>query len=109
MACIPFKIVRICDSQFKCNNLKNQKLFLNFLFDFLNLYEILNILKEKMIVTTNELSKLHTVKNFVRALPNKRHSWTRFDSQHVKASQILAKYPWERLYHFFNILIEFGL
>ena len=70
----PFKIVRICNSQFKCNNLENQKLSLKFLFHCWNIHQILNILKKKMIVTANELSKLHTVKNFNRALPNKCHS-----------------------------------
>ena len=55
-----------------------------------------------MIVTANEFPKLQTVENLVRELHKKRHSWARFDSQHVKPSQILAKFPWERFYHVFN-------
>ena len=50
---IPFKIVRICYSQFKYNYLKNQKLFLNFLFHFWNLHQTLNILEKRMIVKAN--------------------------------------------------------
>ena len=52
MACILFQILRICHCQFKCNYLKNEKLFLYFLFHFWNLHQILNILKETMIVKT---------------------------------------------------------
>ena len=73
--------------------MKNKKLFLNFLFHIWILHQILKILKEKMTVTANQVPKLQTVKNLVTALPKKRHSWTRFESQQVKASQILAKFP----------------
>ena len=177
MASILFKVVRTCNSQFKCNYLKNKKLFLTFLFNFLNLHQILNILKEKMIVIANVFPKLQTLKIFVRKLcqehifrtgfavnlwkhcnatPNSNaiiwkakkkflnflfHFWilpqilnilkenmsvianlfpkletvkifvrklsqehlfgTSFRSEHVKASQMLAKFPWERFYHVF--------
>ena len=40
----------------------------------------------------------------VRALSKKRRLRTRFDIQHVKPSQILAKYPSERFYHVFSSL-----
>ena len=53
MVSILFIIARIPDSEFKCNYVKNERLFLNFLFDFLNLYQILNIWKEKMMVIAN--------------------------------------------------------
>ena len=72
---------------------QNDKLFLNFLFNFWNLHQILNILKKSMIVTANVFPKLQTVKILIRPLSKKRRFRTRFDSQHVKPSQIPAKYP----------------
>ena len=74
---------------------------MNFLFHFWNVHQILNILKEKMIVIANVFRKLHFVKNFLRPLSKKHRFKTRFDSQHAKASQILAKSPWEHFYHVF--------
>ena len=65
MPSIPFKIMRICYAQFKCNYQKNQKLFLNFLFHFFNLHQVLKISKEKIIVLANVFPKLQTVKNFL--------------------------------------------
>ena len=47
MASILFSITRICNSQLKCNYLKNKKHFLNFLFHCRNLHEILNILEKR--------------------------------------------------------------
>ena len=72
---------------------QNDKLFLNFLFNFWNLHQILNILKKRMIVTAKVFPKLKTVKIFVRTLSKKRHFRTRLESQHVKTSQIFAKSP----------------
>ena len=68
MGSILFKIARICHSQFKYNYLKNENLFLNFLFHFCNLQQILTILKKKIIVIANVFPKLKTVKNLVRTL-----------------------------------------
>ena len=93
MASILFKIVRICYSQFKCNYPKNEKLLLNFLFHFWNLRQILNILKERMIVIAYIFPKLGTVKILLTPLSKKGRFNPRFDSQHVKASQILVKSP----------------
>ena len=93
MASILFKVVRICNSQFKCNCVKNDKFILNSLFHFWIQHQILNILKKNMIVVANVFPKLMTVKLLVRPLTKKRCVRTRFDSQHVKASQILAKSP----------------
>ena len=62
-----------------------EKLFLEFLFHFWILHQILNILKYKMIVIANVFPKLQTVKIFVRPLSKKRCFRTRFDSEHVKA------------------------
>ena len=102
MASILFKVVQICHSPFTCNYLKNEKCFPNFLFDSWNLHQILNILKEKILVIANVFAKLQAVKNLVRTLSRKRSFRTRFDSEHVKASQILAKCPLKRLYHVFS-------
>ena len=65
---IPFKIVRICYSQFKFNYLKNEKRFLNLLFHFLSLQTFLNILKETIFVLGNVFAKLETVKNLLGPL-----------------------------------------
>ena len=70
---------------------KNQKLFLNFLSHFLNLQQIVEILKQTMIVIANVFQKLQTVKNLLRALCKKCRLRTCFDSEHVKVFQILAK------------------
>ena len=103
---IGFKIPRISHFKFKSNYLKNYKLCLNFLFQFWILHQILNILKEKIIVIANAFPKLQTVKNLVWPLPKKRSSRTRFDSQHVKVSQIYAKSLWEQFYHVFSSFSE---
>ena len=54
-----------------------------------------------MIAIVNVFPKLLTVKILVRPLSEKCRFRTRFDSQHVKASQMLAKSPGERFYHVF--------
>ena len=53
----------------------------------------------------NVFPKLQTVKFLVRPLSKKLRSRTRFHSQHVKTSQILAKSPSE---HFFPIFSSFS-
>ena len=93
MASILFKVLRICNSQFKCNYLKNGKPFLNFMFHFWILHQILNILTEKMIVIANVLPKLQTVKIFVRNLSQEHRFRTGFGSQYVKDSQMLPQLP----------------
>ena len=65
MTSILFGIVTICSSLFKCNFLKNEKLFLNFLFLLWNLHQIFNIFKQKMIVIANVFPRLQTVKAWV--------------------------------------------
>ena len=101
MTNILFKIAKICNSQFKSNYLKNEKPFLNFSMHFWNLHQILNILKEKILVRANVFVKLQTVKNLVWTLPKKCCFRTRFDSQHMKVSQILEKSRTERFYRVF--------
>ena len=93
MGSILFNTARICNSQFKCNYLKNEKIFLNILFHFWNLPQILNILKKNMMVIANLFPNFQTVKNFVTPLYQKRRSGTRSDSRHVKVSRIVAKSP----------------
>ena len=51
-----------------------------------------------MIVIADVFPKLETVKIMLRPLSKERHLRTRFDSQHLKAFQILAKSPWEHFY-----------
>ena len=99
MAIIMFMVVRICNSQLKCNYLKNENLFLKFFFYFWILHQILNILKEKMIAIAYVFPKLQTVKIFVRIMSQEHRFRTGLVSQHVKATQLLPKSPWERLYH----------
>ena len=67
--------------------------FFLFFFFFWNLHQILNRLNKMTIVLANVFPKLQTVKNLVRLLSKKRRFTTRFDSQHVKGSQMLAKSP----------------
>ena len=102
MARILFNIARICNSQLKCNYLKNEKLFLNFLFHFWNLHQILDILKKKMILIANVFPKLQTVKKFVTQLCKKGIFGILLESRHVKVPRILAKSPWECFYHVFS-------
>ena len=106
MVSILFKIVRIWNSQFKSNYVGNKQHFLNVLFHFWKLHQILNILKKNMIVIANVLPKLQTVKNFVRPLCKNHYFGTRFDSQHVKVNRILAKSPWKHFYHVFSSFSE---
>ena len=106
MVCILLNITIICDSRFKCNYLKNENPFLNFLFDYWILHKTSNILQKKMMVIANVFPKLEPVKNFLRPLCKKHHFETRFDTQHDKVSQIPAKSPWESFYHVFSSFWE---
>ena len=72
------------------------------MFHFWNLHQILNIVKEKMIVIANGFPILQTVKNLPGPLSKNRPFRTGFDSQHMKASQILATSLWERFYDVFS-------
>ena len=57
------------------------------------MHQILSILKQMMTVTANVFQNLQNVQNLLRSLSKKRRFRTRFDSQHVKTFQILAKSP----------------
>ena len=101
---ILFGIVRICQSRFKWNYLKNDEPFLYFLFHFWNLHQILNLLKHKMIVIANAFPKLQTVKDLLRPLSKKWRFRTPFDRQHNKGFQTLVKSAWEHFHHIFSSL-----
>ena len=73
------------------------KSFSNFLFQFWNLHQILNLLKHKMIVIANAFPKLQTVKDLVRPLSH---------LQHVKGFQTLVKSAWQHFHHIFSSLWE---
>ena len=55
-----------------------------------------------MIVIANVFAKIETLKILLRPLSEKRRFRTRLDSQHVKASQIIAKSQWERFCDVFS-------
>ena len=66
MKSILFVIVRTYGKQFKCNYLKNKKLFLDFLLHLKNLYQILNILKITMMFLGYVFPELRTAKDLAR-------------------------------------------
>ena len=99
MRSILFGIVRICTSLFKCNYVKNKKLFPKFLFRLQNLHEILNIFEKKMIA--NVFPKLQTVKDLVKPLSRKSRFRTSFDSQDVNGCQRLVKSAGEHFHYIF--------
>ena len=76
---------------FKCNYLKNKKLFMSILCHLWNLDQIWNIFKKMKIVIAQVFLKLNTVKDFVRSLTKKCRLITSLDSQHVEVSQILVR------------------
>ena len=105
---ILLNIRRICHSELKWNYLKNEKLFLDFLFRFWNLHQVLN--KKTMVVIADVFPKLQTVNKFVRRLYENPRFGICFDSQHVKVSQILAKCPFLVILScFFIFLMEVDL
>ena len=72
---------------------------------FLKQKLFLNFLKEKMIFMANVFAILQIGKFFVRKLFQVHRFRTGFGSQHVKASQLLGKSPWECFYH---VLLSFS-
>ena len=79
-----FGNVIICWSEFKCNYLENEQLFLNFRFHFWNSHQFLNILKKNIIVTTNVFLEFKTAKEVVRQISKKPRFRTTFDSHQIK-------------------------
>ena len=76
--------------QFKCNYLKNEKIFLHFFFHFWIFHQILNTLKEKIVVIPSVFPKLQTVRSFVRKLSQEDRFRKGYGSQHVKVSEMLS-------------------
>ena len=72
---------------------EKQSTFSEFFFPFLESTSYFKNFETNMIVTANAFPKLRTLKILVRILSKKRRFRTRFDSQHVKASQMHAKSP----------------
>ena len=62
---------------------------------------IKHFLKKSMIVIANVFAKLEFVKILLRALCKKCRFRKRFDTQHVKVFQKLAKSPSEQFYSVF--------
>ena len=60
---------------------------------FLESISNLKHFEKHMILTANVFPKLETVKIFLRKLSQEHRFRTGFGSQHMKASQILAKFP----------------
>ena len=91
MTNILFVIVRISGNQFKCNYLKNQKLFLIFFAAVLNLSLSFNFFFLKMIAIAYVIPKLQTVKDLVRQISKKPRFGTLFHSQNVERYQTLLE------------------
>ena len=81
---------------------EKRKTFSGFFVPFLESISNLTILKKKIIVIPNVFPNIQTVKILVRPLSKKRRFTTRFESQLMKASKVLAKSPYERFYHVFH-------
>ena len=56
-----------------------------------------------MIAIANVFPILQTVEIFVRAISKNRRFRKRFDSEHVKVSQIPEKSPSGHFYHLFSV------
>ena len=65
MAIILFIIGRIYSYQFNCNDIRNKKIFLNFLVHIWKLHQIFNILKKKGKLPGYVFLKLETTKDVV--------------------------------------------
>ena len=72
---------------------EKQKLFRYFFFPFLESTSNFKCFEKKTIVIANVSPKLENMKNLFTILSKKRRFRPCFDSQHVKASQILWKSP----------------
>ena len=65
MAIILFIIGTIYSYQFNCNDIRNKKIFLNFLLHIWKLHQIFNILKKKGKLPGYVFLKLETTKDVV--------------------------------------------
>ena len=94
--------VRICSSRFKWYDLKHETSFLKFSLICWNIHQILNIFKKKKIVIADVFPKLQTAKHLLTPLSKKLRFKKSFDSQNVKGSQTLVKFPLENFYQIFS-------
>ena len=101
MTSILFGAVRCRCSLIKGNYLKNEKILPKHEF-----HQILDVFKKKKMVIVKLLPNLQTVKNLVTELSKNLCLRNSFESQHVKASQIIVKSPWKLFYHIFSSLWE---
>ena len=72
---------------------EKEKKISDLFFHFWNLHQNLYVLKENICVIVNVFPKLQTIKKCARTISKKRRFRTRFDSKHLKSSQILAISP----------------
>ena len=99
MTSILFLTENIWRNQFRSNDFKNKKLFLNFFLRFRNVHEILNICKKKMTFIADLFAKLRTPKNVDRYLSKKSRFKGPFDRQHGKRVQTLLQSEPQHRYH----------
>ena len=78
-----------------------RKTFSDFLFNWWNLHQILNIFGKKTIGIANIFPRLGTAKNLVKPLSKNHCFRTSFNRQQVKGSQTLVKSTGEIFYHIF--------
>ena len=100
MANILLKVVRICNSNSNAIIWKT-KPFSQIFVPFLESTSNFEYFENNMIVIANVLPNLETVKVLLKPVSKKRRFRIPFDSQHVKASQMPAKSPWESFYEVF--------
>ena len=91
MTSILFLTEAIYCNIFRCNYLRNEKYFMNFFFNFLNLDSILNIFKKKMTLITDVFFNLRTPKYVVREMSKKSCFRDPFDKWHGKRAETLLK------------------
>ena len=81
---------------------KKQENFSGFSIPILESTSTFKHFEKRMIVIANAFAKLENLEILLRPIPKKCRFRTRFDSKHVKASQIIAKSPWEAFSIFFH-------
>ena len=101
MTCIPSAICRIFCSNFKCDYLKNGRLFLVFSLKSWNVHEIYNILKKSMRVLAYLFPKLLFRKEVATETSRRSCFRTPFGNQRVKGFQIPLKVARHHYYPFF--------
>ena len=106
MASMPLKIGRISNSLCKMQLFEKRKTFSQIFLPFLESKSNFKHFETNIMAIAHVFPKLQTVKNFDKPPCKKRRLGRRFDSQHVKVSQILEKSLWELFFHFFSSFWE---